>query len=51
MAEPKCPECGGVELEVKLITEKMPDSSALHITSLFYCLKCGKIISVNTMKS
>ena len=50
MVEPKCPDCEGTELDVKIIEKKLPPTGFTHITSIFYCLKCGKIIQVDTMK-
>ena len=50
MAEPKCPECEGTELDVKVFSNKHKSAYYAHVTSVFYCLKGGKIISVNTVK-
>ena len=52
MVEPKCPECEGTELNVKLLVNKLPTNTVdWHITSVYYCLKCGKIISVHAIVS
>ena len=51
MVEPKCPECEGTELDVKIYFDKAKMIAGYsHVTSVFYCLKCGKIIAVNTIK-
>lgn len=45
MADPKCPKCEGTELDIKSFTKEI-NKQYTHQVFVFYCLKCGFIISL-----